>query len=69
MAAGSEGERPRWIQPGDLASYHKSADMFVSKQIDVFEAQVDTASLIGQVSQSGQWGPFTPVRFVSVTLR
>lgn len=27
-------------------------------EIDVLEAQVDSGTLIGHVSQSGQWGPF-----------
>lgn len=27
-------------------------------EIDIFEAQVDTARLVGTVSQSAQWGPF-----------
>lgn len=29
-------------------------------EIDIFEAQVDPDSLVGHVSQSGQWAPFNP---------
>lgn len=29
-------------------------------EIDVFEAQVDSTTLIGHVSQSAQWAPFNP---------
>lgn len=31
-------------------------------QIDVFEAQTDSTTLVGQVSQSAQWAPYNPVR-------
>jgi len=49
---------PGEIHPGPIHGEDGSYVGRAAPEIDVFEAQVDQNTLIGGVSQSGQWAPF-----------
>ncbi|CAE6487052.1 unnamed protein product [Rhizoctonia solani] len=52
----SDGSDGQMVHPGP-----KKNGQYVGRsapEIDVFEAQVDSSTLVGAVSQSGQWAPF-----------